>query len=349
MGQEGEKRMGKGGNRTVLECRFTSALDSGSEIGSHPIVLACDEAYAMPLATAVRSMVEVNRSARPLEIVVLTSEFSDNKKRKVEASVSDSEASFRWVKMDLSSFERCSTLSYISRMTYARLLLPYVFDTSIVKVLYLDADIIVLDDLRPLWDTNLDGAVLGAVVDIDSERHAERLGLTYRTTDKAATESVTPSGGYFNAGVLLVDLARWRQERISESAIQYLAQHPDTPFSDQDAINVVCAGRWQQLDVRWNLQKLDHGQYPGRLACERASVIHFIGTHKPWKASSLNASEVFYDAYRSRTKFARTHLERACDVFQRLFERAKIMLKHFEVICVIHGYYKRLKTAGTSN
>ena len=65
-------------------------------------------------------------------------------------------------------------------------------------------------------------------------------------------------------------------------------------------------------------------------------------------ASRLTACEQFYDAYRARTKFARTHLEKTRDVFQRTFTRLKRKLKQFELVCVIHSHFKGLKATGGS-
>ena len=306
------------------------------ECGSRAIVMACDEAYATPLATAVRSMSEANRSGRPLHIVVLTAEFSDSMKRKVEASVLKTQASFHWVNIDLSDFEECSTLPYISRVTYARLLLPYLFAKSVEKVLYLDADILVLEDLEPLWQTNLEGAVVGAVVDIDSDVHAGRLDLASKRSTSKSQDFTAPSS-YFNAGVLLVDLPRWRQESISERAMHYLGRHPNTPLSDQDALNVACAGLWKKLDRLWNFHYGDAVYCPPS-AEPSPSIIHFVGKWKPWKAAALSRNSRVYDAFRSRTQFARTNREKARDAIHRSWASLKRLFKQYEIVSVVYGY-----------
>ncbi len=111
--------------------------------------------------------------------------------------------------------------------------------------MYLDADILVLDDLESLWETDLEGAVVGAVLDgLDPKlKHGD-----------PGFEEVPRVQDYFNSGVLLIDLGRWREERISERALELLINHPQSLFSDQDALNIVCDGRWKKLDPRWNFQ-----------------------------------------------------------------------------------------------
>lgn len=314
------------------------------ESAGHPIVMACDEAYAMPLATTLRSMVESNRSGRQLEIFVLTSRFSTGKKQKVLHSLPPGSASVRWIPVELASFENFSTQPYISTMTYARLLLPYVFPDSVSKILYIDADLLVLSDLMPLWEIDLEGAVLGAVVDTFSEAHSRRLRLGDRKSLKLEIDGSTGVCDYFNAGVLLVDLQRWRQERISERALQYMVEHPQALLSDQDALNAVCVDGWKTLDVRWNLQDHDLDGYARMRPQQRPSIIHFAGRQKPWNATTLNVNAGFYDAFRSRTEFSRTPREKARDAVQHSWVCIKRFLKQYTFISLIHNYLKRSRT-----
>ena len=111
-----------------------------------PIVLACDEKYAMPLATALRSIVDANCRNWPLEFHVLSEGFSAATREKVLLSLPERSASVRWVSVDLSPFKAFETISYISKMTYARFLISYILPTTVSRVLYLDVDILVMGD-----------------------------------------------------------------------------------------------------------------------------------------------------------------------------------------------------------
>ncbi len=273
------------------------------------LVLACDEAYAMPLATTLRSIVDADTSGGVLEFHVLTTGMAARTRARVLGSLPAGRASIEWHKVELDAFLDCATRPHISKMTYARLLLPIMFP-GISKLLYLDADILVLRDLGPLWTTELKGAVVGAVVDgMDAEMKAGQPGL----------EGVARVQHYFNAGVLLIDLDRWRRERVSERALDYLMRHPDTPFSDQDALNAACDGRWLPLDPQWNCQAhLDRHCLADMPPHRRPGIIHFVTAGKPWNRWVPNANAEAYDAARSRTMFARTLPERALDLALQL-------------------------------
>src|SRR5437763_13577971 len=82
-----------------------------------PLVFACDETYAMPLATTLRSVVEANRSGWPHAIYVLSDNMSKNAQRKVNDSLPKGSASIRWVPVDVTLFGGFSTEPYVSKMT----------------------------------------------------------------------------------------------------------------------------------------------------------------------------------------------------------------------------------------
>jgi len=274
----------------------------------HPVVLACDERYAMPLATTLRSITEANRSGRPLEFHVLCNGVPEKVRKKVFDSLPRGSASIRWVEVDLGQFRRFSTIRYISKATYARFLISDIFPDTISKVLYLDADVVVLDDLGPLWATDLEQAVVGAVLN----------GPNSDVNDGASSLNGLPQvQEYFNAGVLLINLYQWRKERVSEKALEYLRLNPSSPYSDQDALNIVCDGRWKKLHPRWNFMEFREKKKISDLTGElRPGIVHFATSQKPWNASvrSLNAS--FYDSFRSRTCFARTPSDKLWDMLK---------------------------------
>jgi lipopolysaccharide biosynthesis glycosyltransferase len=279
-----------------------------------PIVMACDESYAMQLAIALRSATDANRSGEPLNVYVLVDHFSPSMRQRVINSLPEGSAMIQWVPVDLRSFEGFSTLPRISKMTFARFMIPRIFANDVQRVLYLDADILVLDDLGPLWDIDLKGAVIGAVSDriLDPQIKAGRPGL----------EKFPRVRDYFNAGVLLIDLDRWRKERISEKALEYLMSHSDSPLADQDALNVACDGCWTELGLRWNFY--DHFETPilHMSPAERPKIVHFTG-QKPWKASVLSVNADLYEAFRRRTRFPRTHTEKMRDLCSGMWARLR--------------------------
>jgi lipopolysaccharide biosynthesis glycosyltransferase len=303
-----------------------------SQTVARPLILICDESYAMPLATALRSIVEANRSNEPLDVYVLSDHFSANLRQEVIDSLPQGSASIHWMAVDLSLFEKFETLPHISKITYARLLIPHMFPESVSRVLYLDADILVLDDLGPLWDTDLKGAVVGAVLDPTMDAR-----IKGRAT---GNDDVPEVQDYFNAGVLLIDLDRWREERISEKALEYLNHHPRSFFADQDALNLACDGRWTALDLRWNFFHHWYTSIRDMTPAERPMIAHFVTSRKPWIPASLSVNAGLYDAVRSRTRFARTGVDKAQDLARSVWPRFKRVLKRAPFVHAIWTGFK---------
>jgi len=304
-----------------------------------PLVLACDGGYSMQLATTLRSILEVSRSSWPLEIYILSNGFPESTKRRIVESQPAGACSIKWKTVDLAQFARFSTLPHISSIAYARLLIPSVLPARVSRALYLDADILVLADLAPLCQLDLQGAVAGAVVD---ERVTTHLNLGNRELNGSPLPSVRK---YFNDGVLLIDVAKWRSERIPEKAMEYLEGCPDTMFGDQDALNFACDGHWKNLDSRWNFYQIDLAKpLADMIPSERPSIIHFQGWQKPWDAGSLNPNARFYDEFRSRTLFAYTPGERLGNVPRILWSRLKRFLRRFTLIVHVRDRLRSIRT-----
>jgi lipopolysaccharide biosynthesis glycosyltransferase len=203
-------------------------------------------------------------------------------------------------------------------MTYARLQLPAILPASISKIIYLDADIVVLDDLSKLWMENVDDFALAAVSDsLDAQIKAGNLDV----------EGVPCVKHYFNAGVLLLNLDYWRRECISQRAFAYLDENPASPFADQDSLNVVCDGVWRRIDGRWNRQLSKDASISDFGRREVISVAHFVTWAKPWKAGVGNVNFRFYEELRNRTLFAKSRTDAIVDIGCFVIEKGKALFR----------------------
>lgn len=276
----------------------------------------------MPLATAIRSIVEANRTSWPLEIYILSNGFAESAKRKIVDSQPVGSCSIHWAPVDLAGFAGFSTLPHISTMAYARLLIPSVLPAEVSRALYLDADILVLDDLAPLCALDLEGAVVGAVLD-------KRLDAQIKLGNTSIGGLPLPRvRDYFNDGVMLIDVEKWRSGRIPEKAMEYLERCPNTVYGDQDALNFACDGVWGKLGLRWNYYQIDLEKPLSEIAVPQLpAIVHFHGWSKPWDPSTLNLNAGFYDGFRSRTLFARTLSEKLGSVPTVFWSQLKRVLK----------------------
>jgi lipopolysaccharide biosynthesis glycosyltransferase len=139
----------------------------------------------------------------------------------------------------------------------ARLLAADYLSERSDRMLYLDCDIVVRGDLRPLFDLDLEGNVVAA--------HGNAGGLTFTNSAR-----IPPGAFYCNSGVLMIDTKAWVRDGIADKTISWARNNAPVYF-DQDAINAVLHHRILPLDVRWNWQvkRTDDGS---------PAIIHFTGT-----------------------------------------------------------------------
>jgi lipopolysaccharide biosynthesis glycosyltransferase len=171
------------------------------------------------------------------------------------------------------------------------------------RVLYLDGDVIVLDSLAPLWETELGDHYLAAVTNVLQQDHFPRL------------DDLGLSGPevYFNAGVMLMNLGQLRREDGVTAVVEWARANPDKiRWPPQDALNVALGSRRLPLHPRWNCMN-SVVSFPwsaelfGAEAVEEArrnpAIRHFEGpaANKPWHYLADRESRELYLRHRRRT------------------------------------------------
>jgi lipopolysaccharide biosynthesis glycosyltransferase len=188
----------------------------------------------------------------------------------------------------------------IPLVMWYRVFLPELLPSA-DRVLYLDADTLVVAPLSPLWDEPLDGSYLAAVSNVLEPQYAARpaeLGLP-------ATQA------YFNSGVLLFNLDAMRADRCTHEILR-VARDEKLLWPDQDALNVVLGARRVALHPRWNcmnslyLLPEAYDTFPRDVvddACRRPAIVHFEGPKlaKPWHYLSKHPYRGAYEHHRRNT------------------------------------------------
>ena len=163
------------------------------------------------------------------------------------------------------------------------LLLGELLPGDVERVLFLDADVLVLDDPTGLLEADLGGRALAAAVDGAIARCSAPRGV------RAWREQGIPAfAPYFNAGVMAVSLREWRGREVGARALRYLATRGTSGggFLHQEALNAIAWDDWYELDPRWNVLASHAGRpYWQASAPEHAGIVHFAGRMKPWRGS----------------------------------------------------------------
>lgn len=240
------------------------------------IVTASNDNYAQHLGVMLTSLLENSNNSSRIDIYIIDGDISEFNKSKLERIVKGYNGRVTFLKIDKKIFEYCrmnQNLNYITIETYYRTIIPDLLSKDISKALYLDCDIIVESDIDELWNTDISNYYLAAVDESQFYRKRSR---------RLKALSLPRDSFYFNAGVLLLNLEKWREKEVSKQIIKYIeVNQKKLKLMDQDALNVVLHDKWLPLDPKWNYIVLYHRlKYP----LEIPVIIHFAGTEKPWNA-----------------------------------------------------------------
>ncbi|MCR8660517.1 glycosyltransferase family 8 protein [Paenibacillus endoradicis] len=184
--------------------------------------------------------------------------------------------------------------------TFYRLLASELLPQDVEKALYLDSDIIVEDDVSILLATDLSGYYVGAVNELAPE-------ASYALGHERLED-------YFNAGVLLINIKKWREDNFFNQCMEYAVNNQDIiTFGDQDILNGLLQGNFYQLELKWNVTyKL--GQYKGFYSFllkednideieKNPSIIHYLGNTKPWSIFTIHLHKARYSYYLDKIQY----------------------------------------------
>jgi lipopolysaccharide biosynthesis glycosyltransferase len=244
------------------------------------IVSATNDHYAQPLAVMLTSLLKNNKSDNSIHIFILYGDLSDISIKKLNRATEGFNVTVTFLKVDVRLFEgfvlSTGGQKYISKEAYYRIIIPDLLGEDISKALYLDCDMIVRTDISELWETNIDKFDLAAV---DESRVMTELDRQIRMNRL----SLPSEAYYFNSGLLLMNLKRWREKKISSELIKFIKTNPEKlALLDQDALNAVLYNRWLRLDNKWNFTTA----HSTKLPLEKSAIIHFTGPEKPWNSES---------------------------------------------------------------
>lgn len=197
-------------------------------------------------------------------------------------------------------------LRRLNPIVYARLFLGDLLDPAIARVLYLDSDLMVRSELMTLYGMDLAGHAIAAVLQPDRMH-------VIAGRDLRARQAFSMADPYFNAGVMLIDMAQYRQMDFAATLARSLPTAELAQFYyDQDMINFCFRGRILELEPRWNLQNAE----PAHEVLNPA-IVHYSANPKPWFIWSRVAFKRTYRHLMTNAYFYRYRRERLVRMVRR--------------------------------
>jgi len=205
------------------------------------IFLASNEKYTRFLKATIASIVRHTTQIERLSFHILSRELQESTKERIN-SLAPGQIDFSEVDMKrFEAFPQMKMCPHLTVETYFRYLIPIRWP-DLDRALYLDCDVIVKDDICKLWDLELGDCFVGACEE----------GWDYIITWK---KELGIKGFYFNAGVMIWDLKKFREHGIVEKLFSKTLELGDrAKFADQDVLNLVFDGHAKLLPARYNVQ-----------------------------------------------------------------------------------------------
>ena len=258
------------------------------------LFFTCDENYIPFFAVTLQSIKENSSKKNNYIIKVLHSNnIKYTTQEKFIQTFADDNFEIEFV--DISEqirpvFASLHTRDYYSKSTYYRLFIPTLYP-DIEKALYLDCDIVLLEDVAKLYSFDLGDNYVGAVHDQSVEQIQEFQDYVVNRI------GVSNQSEYFNAGVLLMNLEKLREINFQEKFIEILNRVTFNVAQDQDYLNTICKGHTLLIDGSWNTMPIPNTEVPEK----NINLIHYNLSFKPWHITTLY--EKFFWKYAKNTPY----------------------------------------------
>ena len=257
-----------------------------------PVFFATDNNYAPFVAITLESILENCSKDYFYHFHVLTTDLDKSYEEKLKKYESED------VKIEFISLRETLTKikvkfhlrDYYSIETYYRFFIANMYP-QYDKVLYMDCDIVVLGDIAELYNNDITNLYLAA----SQEEVMAEVKVFGDYVEKALD---VPVAEYFNAGIMVMNLAEFRKDNIEKKFFEMINRFRFRVTQDEDYLNVLCKGKTKILDLGWNKTAFKNDKFDDK----NLKLIHYKINWKPWKNRNVLYEEYFWN-YAKKTEF----------------------------------------------
>lgn len=231
------------------------------------IAFATDPRYmCLTAAAAWTALDRMSHDSGPVSLLLFATEVSDPALKAFERAIRSARADVHLRVIDAHAPEvrEMAARTRLPMAQFLRLYVPRYVEPAAERVIFLDSDVLVKDDLSQLFTADLAGKTLGAVLDFNYPTlRRRRWSLKPDEMAQACWRAMPDESPYFNAGVQLIDVAQWRAHDVESRVVSHILRNASAlPISDQDALVQCLKGQWQALPMRWNMQTIGRFHMP---------------------------------------------------------------------------------------
>lgn len=297
------------------------------------IIYASNDAYAQYLGISMLSLLENNQDIEEIIIYILDQNIKPENKNKFQKIIKQYNRELVYI--DIAEFEKLIPFDFdasgYNPITLSRLFLCSYLPDQIDRILYLDCDTIISGSIGELETISFDGNYVAAVPELHMP--VEKKALIGHAKDET----------YYNAGVLLVNMDLWRQDKIETEFVEYYrSMNGRLLYNDQDIINHCCKGKIKKLSHTYNLSTnlfYFHRFFVGKLQpaydtasataykdiLKAPSIIHYMGDERPWIEGNYNKYRKYYYQYKAMSPWKEEPMIRGQRIYMLCYHALNII------------------------
>ena len=288
------------------------------------IISAANENFAQHYGVMLTSLFQNKKTETEIELYLLHTYLSEQNKINILSITEKYKTNIHFIKVNIADYEDCIKKgildNHLSNESYFRLSIARFSPKHLNKIIYLDCDLVILKDLADLWTIDIEQFAVGAVHDLTNpilDVYIKNLGIN-------------ETNSYFNAGVMLINLKKWRYLNVEKFTFEFIVNRS---VGDQAALNVILHNKCLYLERKYNYMVPSYHKEKNVI---QPSIVHFIGSIKPWDYMYENMSKRLYYRYLRRSPW-KYYVPK--DVTYTNI-KYKYLKKHYK----LHNLLKRFKT-----
>ena len=263
------------------------------------ITFAIDNNYAKHCAGAIQSILDYANKKQKFNFFILCDKNFSNEIKLHFLEWENECIKIKFLEVDTSQFSIYPlNREHISIATYYRLGLHKILPKDIKKIIYLDADLVVLDNIYKLWNVEFDDNYLIGSPDEGGVTQNRRLNL-----------SITHN--YINAGICVMNIEKMRQTNLDHLFAESFYKNKEyIALQDQDILNIAFENKIKRVHCKWNVQSRFYKPYneleysysfnEELEALLTPSIVHYSDREKPWQLHCSHPLKFYYEYYQSK-------------------------------------------------
>ena len=250
-----------------------------------PIFFTTDDNYIPFLTVSIYSLIKNSSIKNYYKIYILNTGLSQSSIKSIN-NLKRPHVEFNFVNVtDRVNYisNELHTRDYYSKTTYFRLFIPNMFP-EYDKALYLDSDIVLLDDVAKLYNTDIKDNLVGAIPD-------EAVQVVPEFICYVNNYLGIQKQNYFNAGILVMNLKELRDYNFEDNFVNLLKLVKFEVAQDQDYLNTLCKNRVHYISPVWNKMPIPSKE----INDIDIKLIHYNLSFKPWKYDNILYQDYFWN------------------------------------------------------